>query len=180
MTIPTDEHLDRIVSRLWPDGFGRDVWMILDCARDQRIYGMMLHAFYSQNTCLYVGPIAPELQAAAPYLIQLDYHDTATREFLRSAWANAWGVFLRCGARMEIVARHLRSLLVVENEAGHRLLFRYYDPRILRAYLPTCTPRELGTVFGPIDWFLLEDGEGDALLEFRVERDSLVSSKHVL
>jgi hypothetical protein len=30
------------------------------------------------------------------------------------------------------------------------LLFRYYDPRVLRVYLPSCRPSELETVFGPV------------------------------
>ncbi len=30
------------------------------------------------------------------------------------------------------------------------LVFRYYDPRVLRVYLPTCSPAEFARFFGPI------------------------------
>jgi len=46
--------------------------------------------------------------------------------------------------------------LVVKDERGNRLVFRYYDPRVLRVYLPTCSPSELRTVFGPIECFWAE------------------------
>jgi hypothetical protein len=45
------------------------------------------------------------------------------------------------------------------------MLFRYYDPRVLRSYLPTCTPEELAQVFGPIHSFVMESAEG-ACIEF--------------
>ena len=53
------------------------------------------------------------------------------------------------------------------DEAGRRLIFRYYDPRVLRVYLPTCWPAELETVFGPVDCFLTEGESAAEVIEFR-------------
>ena len=36
------------------------------------------------------------------------------------------------------------------------LYFRWYDPRVLREYLPTCNAEELRTIFGSIDAFIVE------------------------
>jgi hypothetical protein len=67
----------------------------------------------------------------------------------------------------------------VRTEDGTRLIFRYYDPRVLRVYLPTCRPAELETFFGPIDAFLTE-GEGSGeMVEFRREQNRLVQSSVV-
>jgi hypothetical protein len=174
------ERIARIEKHLWPDGYKRDVWMLVDAARDTRIFGLMLDCFYSQHSCLYSGRIPPAIESAAPYLVQLDYDDEKTRRFLSHAWGNGWGVFLNCNSRMETLRRHLRGFLVVRNPHGERMMFRYYDPRVMRVYLPTCTADELRTVFGPITRFSLESESRDSLLDFRFEREQLVRSAQQL
>jgi hypothetical protein len=56
--------------------------------------------------------------------------------------------------------------LIVRDPSGNRLVFRYYDPRVLRVYLPTCYIGELGTVFGPINRFWTESDDREDMLEF--------------
>ena len=54
-------------------------------------------------------------------------------------------------ATLEELRRHFRKFLKVEDPKGKSLIFRYYDPRVLRVYLPTCNAMELQTVFGPVN-----------------------------
>ena len=150
--------------------------MIVDAARDPRIFGLLLECFYLEHTCLFSGSIAPELQVVAPYLVRLDYDDQKTRHFIGHAWGNSWGVFLKCDTRLETLRRHLRTFLMVRDETGDRLMFRYYDPRVLKVYLPTCTTDELHTVFGPIDRFLVEEPP-ETLLEFCFDRKQLTRTR---
>lgn len=168
-----------IEKQLWPKGVARDVWAILDGARDRRVYGFLLDS-YLNYTCLYAGALAPELEVAAPYLVQLEHEDKYTRQLLEQAWGNSWGVFLKCDIRMERLRRHLRSFLRVQDQRGRRLLFRYYDPRVLRVYLPTCNAGELTTVYGPIDRFWTESASAEALLEFRFDRKQLIRNEIAL
>ena len=174
------EVLSRIEEYLWPKGYSRDAWMLVDAARDRRIFELLLECFYSQHSCLFAGPIAAELQVAAPYLVQLSHDDKKTRKFLQMAWGNSWGVFVKCNQRLEILRKHLRTFLLVRDEEGNQLMFRYYDPRILRIYLPTCRVGELETVFGPIERFLMEDEASEGLLEFSFDRKQLVMTRHSL
>jgi hypothetical protein len=51
----------------------------------------------------------------------------------------------------------------VRVEAGGTFLFRFYDPRVLRAYLPTCDAGELATVCGPAAMFVVEGERGEVL-----------------
>jgi hypothetical protein len=162
-----------IKEQLWPRGGGRDVWMIVDGARDRRIFGMLLDSYLTYS-CLYHGDIAPELELAAPYLVQLEYDDKYSQQLIARAWGNSWGVFLKCGASIASLRRHLRKLLSVRSPKGEILLFRYYDPRVLRVYLPTCRPEELEAVFGPIDRFWLEDQNPETMVEFRVDHGRLL------
>jgi hypothetical protein len=167
--------LRKLEERFWPKGFTRDVWMIVDSARDRRIFGLLLECFYSRHTCLFVGKLAPELEMAAPYLLQLECDDAKTRRFLSCAWGNSWGVFLKCDTRQDALRRSLRSFLTVQDPQRRRLLFRYYDPRVLRLYLPTCNSEELRHIFGPVEIFWTEDESAASLLEFRFDGVKLVS-----
>jgi hypothetical protein len=56
---------------------------------------------------------------------------------------------------------------MVYDEEGSSLYFRYYDPRVLRAYLPTCNAEELGNVFGPIEFFMSEQEDPGSVSRFR-------------
>jgi hypothetical protein len=159
---------------LWPRGLARDVWMIVDSARDRRIFGLLLDCFYSSFSSLFATPLPPRLESVAPYLVPLDYDDKKTRKFLSNAWGNNWGVFIRCDTSQDRLRRHLRNFVSVRDPHGQRLLFRYYDPRILRTYLPTCTTQELECVFGPIECFLSEGKAVENMIEFRFDRGKLV------
>lgn len=161
-----NQRLDQMEKYFWPHGLTRDVWMLVDAARDRRIFSLLLecHLEYSN---LYSGPTASALEMVAPYLVQLDYQYRDTYRFLSEAWGQSWGVWLRCDAPLDRLRRHLRGFTVVRDPRGQRLVFRYYDPRVLRVYLPTCNPGELRTVYGPIERFWMEDEEPGTLLEFR-------------
>jgi hypothetical protein len=164
---------ETIEQLFWPNGSSRSVWMIIDGARDRRIYSDLMnsHLIYS---CLYSGNLPDQVEAAAPHLVQLEFEDKSTRDLIRRSWGEAWGVFLRCDARMDRLRRHLRTLLTVRTWSGEQLLFRYYDPRVLRVYLPTCNSDELKTVFGPIQQFFTEAESGETLTSFQVTNGRLL------
>jgi len=161
----TDQVLARIEEILWPDGPRQNVWMIVDGARTVDVFRFLL-ACHLEYACLYSGPLTPDLEIAAPYLVQLDHGYRDTHRLIRQAWGNSWGVFLRSETSLKKLRRHLREFLVVRDPKGTRMVFRYYDPRVLRVYLPTCVTAELRTVFGPIECFWTEAENAEKMLEF--------------
>jgi Domain of unknown function (DUF4123) len=161
----TDQLLARIEETLWPDGPRQDVWMILDGARSIDVFRMVIEC-HLEYSCLYSGPLTPDLEIAAPYLVQLDHGYRDTHRFIRRAWGNSMGVFLKSDTSLKKLRRHLREFLVVRDTKGNRMVFRYYDPRVLRVYLPTCVRSELRTVFGPIDCFWTEGDDTAEMMEF--------------
>jgi len=161
----TEQWIERVEEIFWPGGPRQNIWMILDGARTIEVFRMLL-ACHLEYACLYSGPLTPELEIAAPYLVQLDHGYRDTHQLIQQAWGNSWGVFLRSDTSLKKLRRHLREFLVVRDERGNRLAFRYYDPRVLRVYLPTCTTSELRTVFGPIECFWTESEGPDSVLSF--------------
>lgn len=169
----TDQWVARIEEILWPEGPRQNIWMILDGARTIEIFRMLL-ACHLEYACLYGGALTSELEMAAPYLVQLDHGYKDTREFIQRAWGNSWGVFLRSETSLKKLRRHLRQFLIVRDERGSRLVFRYYDPRVLRVYLPTCTASELRTFLGPIQAFWTESHVFEDILVFQPEGGNLM------
>lgn len=170
MTKPSLSWIEEV---LWPRGEMRDIWMIADAARDRAVFRTLLECGL-EYSCLYSGPIPPALEIAAPYLIQLEYQDRYTRRFLENACGNSWGILLKCGRRMADLRRHLRQFLVVRDPRGQRLVFRYYDPRVLRVYLPTCVEDELQTFFGPVECFWAGTQTAENILEYHCDSRRLV------
>lgn len=133
-------------------------WALLDAARSRRVL-RLVKQLGDRASILYEGPVAPEIAEVAPYLVPADRGSGVAEQVVSSGWGDAWGVFCKTELGGDELRRHLRRFLTVRTEAGKKMLFRFYDPRVLRVYLPTCTPAELQAFFGPVDRFLCE-GEG--------------------
>lgn len=156
---------EKVAPALWPRGDDGATYAILDGARDPAVHPMVLRSRLPAR-CLYIGDLHPDLAAAAPWLVQLPKAEPATRALFERAWGSAWGVFVQSSVGMAALHRHCRTLLRVEDERRKRMLFRYYDPRVLRVYLPTCTVSELHLFFGPVERYVVEGEEPDRILEF--------------
>lgn len=164
----TPAHREQILQALWPAGAqpSLSVWGILDCARDPKLYLALLESKL-EFRCLYSGKLPRELELVAPHLVELLPNNRLTARWLDEGWGQAWGVFLQIDDASNL-RHHLRKFLKVRSEAGQRLLFRFYDPRVLRAYLPTCLQDELLQVFGPIKAYLTEGATSNEMLKFAV------------
>jgi hypothetical protein len=77
-------------------------------------------------------------------------------------------MFLHAAVKLDRLQAHFRRLVMAQLPDGKMVYFRFYDPRVLRAYLPTCTPKELEAVFGPVERFILE-GEDAAAVVFEAQ-----------
>jgi len=173
----TDEQRSQIIKALWPEGAKSklSVWAILDCARDPAIYLALIESRL-EFRCLYSGRLPRALEMNAPHLVELSPTNRLTHRWLDDGWGLAWGVLLRIDDPANL-RHHLRKFLKVRDEEGRSLLFRYYDPRVLGAYLPTCTGDELKQVFGPVSSFVIESEAGSSCAEFSLAGSRLIRSQ---
>jgi hypothetical protein len=169
-----DESLqDRVLGALWPPGARSDtrIWVVLDAARDERIYPALL-ASRLDYVSLYGGRLPEALKRAAPYMVELAPTYSFTRPLIEMGWGNSWGIFLSIKDASNL-RHHLRGFLRARDESARMLLFRYYDPRVLRAYLPTCRLGELTSFFGPVGSYFAESDRGTSLIEFQFDGQRL-------
>jgi hypothetical protein len=66
---------------------------------------------------------------------------------------------------------------MVKTEEGEELYFRFYDPRVLRIFLPTCDREQLKDFFGPVDYYLCEDEDPAYGLVFSLENSALKTER---
>ena len=62
---------------------------------------------------------------------------------------------------------------MVKGADRKKYYFRFYDPRVLQAFLPACTPQEARAFFGPIDRFYAEHRQPGRVLSFRMTPDGV-------
>jgi Domain of unknown function (DUF4123) len=141
------------------------LFALLDSARTDRVLNLLRN---SAERCesLYQGKLAEDTADYAPYLVQLQDNSSLLASLVSEGWGRAWGVYLTCQQSFEELRKHFRHFLLVQTEDGQELYFRFYDPRVLRVFLPTCTPEETTQFFGPIASYLLESDDAQALLRF--------------
>lgn len=121
-----------------------------------------------EHMCLYSGELEPDIAEVAPYLVRLEPDHACIAWVLERGWGSHWGIFVLVGPEPDLrdVRRHFRRFTMVCDPDGNVLYFRYYDPRVLRVYLPLCNAEEMDAVFGPVTAFLLEDEDPNVLLRF--------------
>ena len=162
----TENIIQAVHQQLFADTEGQ-VFTVLDGASiaDLRL---SLYRHRPEHECLYRGELAPDIAEVAPYLVRLEPNAAFTQWVLTQGWGQHWGIFAFASADLHTLRQHFRRFLTVYDPDGKPLLFRYYDPRVLRAYLPTCNGDELATVFGPVTCYLLEEEQPNTILRFRM------------
>jgi hypothetical protein len=139
------------------------LFAVLDSCDSPEVQSRLLDLDPSTAPSLFSGPKAAEYATFAPYLVQCG--EELLDWIVETLPDQPWGVFLVTDVDLPALRKHLRTLLVVRHPDDRKMYFRFYDPRVLRDFLPGCTAAELRTVFGPVEAFgLLRPETADARL----------------
>jgi hypothetical protein len=111
---------------------------------------------FRDATCLFEDTPQHEFWAVAPYLLPIDRD--------RLAWVIAngaaeKGVWVLGRVPVSDATQHLRQLLFAVLPDGKEYLFRYYDPRVLPAFVSTCRPDDIRELYGPLNAFLVASAD---------------------
>jgi len=143
-------------------------YSLLDAAR----LGYNLTAAKALNpnhVSLYRGGEDPQMIATAPVLFWYQPHDPFA-QWLDQQWGTAPGITLVARIPPDELRKHLRRFLLIATDNGQQLYFRYYDPRILKVFLPTCDEDQIETFFGPVESYTVEDPENNQTITFYQEQ----------
>lgn len=160
-------------------GMGEKVYAVVDAARDKELVQAARDQGEETVRWLFADNAAAHLANVAPYLIQVPYQ--SAYPYRGCEYLDLWGdklgssagVLLMTEAPPGVVWSHLRKLFKVTDEDDRRFYFRFYDPRVLRAYLPTCTLAEAKEFLGPIRRILVEAEAPGRMISCDVRRGEL-------
>lgn len=150
--------------------------VILDAARLEHEMEAA-HRLNPEGLSLYKGQPEEELSEVAPYLFSCYGNSTFLNWVLDNGWSKSWGIFILSDKELNELHRHFRRFLMVKTEDGRQLYFRYYDPRVLRIFLPTCDAVQLREFFGPISKFICEDEDPAFALIFFHDNMKLITQR---
>ena len=131
-------------------------FILLDAAR----MGKEIESAKSFNFAfksLYYGRNEEFLSMAIPYLFTFHSDTEFGIFFMQKGWGASWGALVYSGEEMTVLVKHFCQLLRRKSEDGEDLIFRFYDPRVLRIFLPTCDKDQLKQFFGPVEYYICED-----------------------
>ncbi len=125
------------------------------------------------NECLLAGELPDDMVHAAPYLVHLSPDSKFADWVLENSIGKHWGIFAQTQRSMTEMRRHFRALHQVYDERGNPMKFRFFDPRVLNKFLPTCNGGELRTFFGEVLNIFCESQDGKSLNRYSVKEGKL-------
>lgn len=126
----------------------------------------VLYKMAPPNYCLLRGELSPDVVHVAPYVALMIPGDPFSDWAIDNGYGGNRGIYVQTRFSIKEMRRHFQGLITVVDEDGNPLLFRFYDPRVFRKFLPTCDPEQVQTFFGKIDKFFVQDETEDKLLVY--------------
>jgi hypothetical protein len=152
---------------------GESLYALLDAARQHEI-PLRLRAGGVHHDCLYQGGTAEALWFVAPYLARCERDSAFISWLIESGWGQSWSSFVAAGADLASLRQHFRKFLLIQVDGDESsFYFRFYDPRVLRVFFPTCTREQAVEFFGPVRLFITEGPQSAGLVQFTVTPDGV-------
>jgi hypothetical protein len=129
--------------------------------------------FNGEHECLYKGEAAETLHHVGPWLFSYPQPSIFSDWYLANMGNQNWGILIQSTASFKSIYLHLKKFLLIKTEAGEKLYFRFYDPRVLPTFLETADEIQLSTFFGPIDKIILENEQRE-IKEYQIVQNNLV------
>lgn len=168
---------NQIHSAIFMEGY--DIYAILDAASIphllKKIYSK-LHKF----KCLYPGDQSFALSDVAPYIVPLELNSDFTKWLINEGWGNHWGIYVaveKGQSNLKTMTEHFRKFMVIQNPENKSVYFRFYDPRVLRDYLPVFDPDQCDTMYGSIIAYYAVEDENSNILHFKYGNQGLKVEK---
>jgi hypothetical protein len=148
------------------------LYLLLDAAR---VGSRMEEAFglNKEYDSLYRLSSQQNLATVAPYIFSAKPGSAFFNWYLENGPGNSWGVLVSSAVSMEDLHKHFRKILMVSTEDKKKIYFRFYDPRVLKMFLPTCNAQQILEFFGPVKNLLLEGALKNEFLKYWQENGTL-------
>ncbi len=117
-----------------------ELFGIFDCARRMPATYELVRRSELPAACLLGATASRPLHLVAPWCVHLSADSSRGAALVGASWGESCCLLVvtKAGAALPAVGQALEQLLWVELPSGKRTMFRYFDPRVFRRFVPTC------------------------------------------
>ncbi|MBZ9613422.1 DUF4123 domain-containing protein [Rheinheimera maricola] len=109
-----------------------------------------LYEWQPFSSCLWSGTLEPDLEEVAPYMVVLERDSAFTLWLIKEGWDNHWNIFVQSPLEPKSFRKQIRKLQLVRSPEAKTLMFRFYDPRVMHVFLPTCDSEQNQELFSGV------------------------------
>lgn len=149
---------------------GCSLFGIIDSARNEDVFRYLITGNVLYKS-LFEGTMDVQSYGVSGFLVECKKESPLFQWMLKEAWGDSACIFFISKASFDELFSHFQKFNRVYLEDDRVVLFRYYDPRVLRIYLPTCYRAELELFFGEVVSFFAEGEESSQVILFRRETE---------
>ena len=117
--------------------------------------------------CLFRTQVVSPLGRSAPYLVPIEHTEKLVEVWRNHGLGQSWGIFVSSAEPQARLRQRLRTFNQAKLPDGQVVLFRWWDPRVFRVYLPTCDADDLKQWFASVEEYVCEDADGDGFTIYR-------------
>lgn len=150
------------------------LFAIFDAAQHPDIWESLSKLSPLQRQSLITGVAAKRYSRHMPYLVPLTPQSTETLRLIERGWNKGWYILFTSSSTIEALLSFFVDLTTIKDQnSGQQLLFRFYDPRVLRDFLTTCDTGQLTEIFSHIESFFCDSADGAKLVQTSYHPNSL-------
>lgn len=135
---------------------------IVDSARNDEVFRYLIIGNVKYKS-LFEGTMDVQSFGVSGFLVECEKESPLFQWMTTEGWGNSSCVFFTSKLSFEELFSHFQQFNRVYLEEDKVVLFRYYDPRVLRTYLPSCNREEVEAFFGGVEHFYLESEDPETL-----------------
>ena len=146
-------------------------YAVVDTAQDPALHGLVTRC--AEHACIVSGELDPVLAAALPWVVALDPHEPLTREWRSLGEGRNWGIMMQSAMPLGQVRLLFKTFLNTMLPDGRMVLFRFYDPRVFRAFIRAAKPQERAEWFRGIARYSVESEQPGQYHDFTLRDGQL-------
>ncbi len=135
---------------------------IVDSARNEEVFRYLIIGNVKYKS-LFEGTMDVQSFGVSGFLVECKKESPLFQWMTTEAWGDSSCVFFTSKASFDDLFNHFQQFNRVYLEDDKVVLFRFYDPRVLRTYLPSCNLEEIDAFFGDVAQFYLESEDPEIM-----------------
>lgn len=143
-----------------------NLYAIVDSARNDEVFRYFITDNITYRS-LFDGKMDIKYYGVSGFLVECKKDSKLFNWLTAEAWGTSCSIFFISKLSFDEVLKHFQKFIRVYLEGDEIVYFRYYDPRVLRIYLPTCNSKEIKTFFGDVESFFVENENPEVVTEFQ-------------